>query len=210
MKSWSSHRPNEKQQNRRTEKYNAKMNKKKVRRVCRCPVLFRNKSTSYNLHGLARIDALYIPEQWGDALTGSSAAAAAAAAGAERDHGLLLYSKSKEALHLKQRLKQRDREKKYKYIYILKKNYYYSAYSPLSLLFPVRGWSVSVDFACSGIWDRYPQAAAHSRASGSPAVASQAEDRKARPRCPPPGIRQARSQRNPPPSRSPCSHYRRP
>lgn len=65
--------------------------------------------------------------------------------------------------------------------------------APYSLLYPVRGWNVSVALACSGIWDRYPQAAAHSRASGSPAVASQAEDRDARPRCPPPGIRQARS-----------------
>lgn len=38
-------------------------------------------------------------------------------------------------------------------------------------------------FACSGIWDRYPQAAAHSQASGSPAVASQALDWDARSRC---------------------------
>lgn len=59
---------------------------------------------------------------------------------------------------------------------------------------------MSAALACSGIRDRYPQAAAHSRASGSPAVASQAEDGDARPRCPPPGIRQARSRLPPLPS----------
>ena len=78
-------------------------------------------------------------------------------------------------------------------IYIQKLKKSYSVYS---VLFPVIWRNVSVALACSGIWDVFPQAAAHSRASGSPAVASQAEDRDARPRCPPPGIRQARSQRN--------------
>lgn len=44
------------------------------------------------------------------------------------------------------------------------------------------GWMRCV--ACSGIWDEDPQAAARSRASGSPAVSSRAEDGDARSRCP--------------------------
>lgn len=126
--------------------------------------------------------------QWEDPLTGSRAAAA----GAELNNGFFFYwcpvlqvqwSSSSEA----------EVETEGGKIYFNS----YSIYCPYFLLFPVRGWNVSVALACSGIWDRYPQAAAHSRASGFPAVASQADDRDARPRCPPPGIRQARSQRNP-------------
>lgn len=72
--------------------------------------MFKNKSPSYNLHGLAHIGTLYIPKKREDARTGGSAAAA----GEEQSGKTCFfstdarYSKSNEALHLKQRLMQRD------------------------------------------------------------------------------------------------------
>lgn len=47
----------------------------------------KNKSTSDNLHGFAHMGTLYIPMQWEEALTGSSAAAA----GAEWGSGVFFY-----------------------------------------------------------------------------------------------------------------------